>query len=266
MDTQCWISDDVELVSSCGAFNYPLHSHVSMLTLSCVRSGQVTFSTRSGTRHYRAGECFDIQPHVAHSLSRAADSEVVSVCCATSRVYVNGILKRSRVQSILADMQENDLLVEYEVEACKNVLKSMPSTFADSAAGDSVTRQLLVALETHPEVDVPLAALTRQCGRSLWYAIRCFRETTGLTPHQFLIQNRIRQAKRLLREQDSLTNAALSAGFYDQSHLNRCLLRSMGLTPARYRAACHNVACYGVACAGGTCGSAQRREKFGEEV
>lgn len=171
MDTQCWISDHVELVQSFGAFDYPLHSHVSMLTLNCVRSGQVTLSTRSGTTRYSAGECFAIQPHVVHYLSRSTDSEVISVCCATSHVYMNGILNHLRVQRILADVQIKNMLVGHEVEAYKNVLKSIPSTFADPTARDSVTQKLVVALETHSEVDVPLATLTRQYGRSLWHAI-----------------------------------------------------------------------------------------------
>lgn len=263
MHTQFWISDDVELVCSRGEFDYPLHSHISMLTLNYVRSGQLTLSTRSGEVHYTAGECFGIQPHVAHSLSRSADSEVVSVCCAVQYAYVEGILNRHYVQNALTELQNNKLLAVHEVEKYTCILSFMPNRLADSDIDDAATHLLFTALETHPEENIPLAQWSIQCGRSVWYAIRRFREVTGLTPHQFQIQNRIRQAKRLLRENTSLTDVALSAGFCDQSHLNRCLLRSLGLTPARYREACH-VACGNVACAGATCGSAQCRKKFGK--
>ena len=57
----------------------------------------------------------------------------------------------------------------------------------------------------------------------------------GLTPHQFQMQNRVRKAQRLLRDSAPTAEAALAAGFCDQSHLSRYFKQIVGLTPGQYR-------------------------------
>jgi AraC-like DNA-binding protein len=46
---------------------------------------------------------------------------------------------------------------------------------------------------------------------------------------------RLEQARRLMAEGQGLTDAALGAGFADQSHFTRQFKRSYGLTPGRWR-------------------------------
>lgn len=64
--------------------------------------------------------------------------------------------------------------------------------------------------------------------------VRSFRRELGTTPQQYLIHRRLALARRYLREGMSPSDAALCAGFYDQSHLGRHLKRKLGLTPASY--------------------------------
>jgi transcriptional regulator GlxA family with amidase domain len=66
--------------------------------------------------------------------------------------------------------------------------------------------------------------------------IREFKRNIGLAPHHFQIQNRIRQAKHLLTQDDNvnITEVALATGFCDQSHFTKCFKRIVGLTPSQY--------------------------------
>ena len=63
------------------------------------------------------------------------------------------------------------------------------------------------------------------------YFNRVFRRHYGLTPHAYLINRRVQHGQHLLRQGLSLADAALSAGFADQAHMNRDVLALTQLTP-----------------------------------
>jgi AraC family transcriptional regulator len=68
---------------------------------------------------------------------------------------------------------------------------------------------------------------------------RCFRNTTGLTPHAYVMQQRLLRARLLIASTSlGLTEIALRAGFSDQSHLTRWFQRRMGFTPGAFRSQC----------------------------
>jgi AraC-like DNA-binding protein len=92
-------------------------------------------------------------------------------------------------------------------------------------------------LEDEPESSVSLGALADLCGLSRFQLLRGFSKDMGATPHAYLIQLRVRKARRLLAIGKSPVEAALLAGFADQSHLTRAFVRQFGVTPGRYQAA-----------------------------
>lgn len=66
--------------------------------------------------------------------------------------------------------------------------------------------------------------------------IRGFKAKTGLTPIAFQIVHRIDAAKKMMRQDLPLTEIALAAGFYDQSHFIHIFKEYVGVTPGEYRA------------------------------
>jgi len=67
---------------------------------------------------------------------------------------------------------------------------------------------------------------------------RQFREVIGNSPHQFLMEYRVEQAKGMLAERDRpLIDIALACGFADQPHFSRVFKRLTGVTPKAYRQA-----------------------------
>ena len=89
----------------------------------------------------------------------------------------------------------------------------------------------------HLNQDLSLSTLAQQIGFSPYHFARLFRRTTGESPHQFVLSQRIERAKALLREADlPLAQIALASGFASQSHLTQTFKRALGLTPADYRA------------------------------
>jgi AraC family transcriptional regulator len=63
-----------------------------------------------------------------------------------------------------------------------------------------------------------------------------FKQSTGLTPHQYVIQCRVERAKQLLLQGElTIADIAYRVGFANQSHLNRHFKRLFGVTPKAIR-------------------------------
>lgn len=89
-------------------------------------------------------------------------------------------------------------------------------------------------LDDKPQEDISLEELARLAGVSAFHLVRQFQKYYGLPPHAYQIQSRIRLSKRLIQQGYTLTDAALKAGFHDQSHLSRHFKRTVGITPGHY--------------------------------
>jgi AraC-like DNA-binding protein len=91
-------------------------------------------------------------------------------------------------------------------------------------------------LRAHSGEEVTLRDLVRLTGLTPYHLCRVFRQATGLTPHAFQIQARVRHARALLLAGCPIAQAATEAGFCDQAHLTRHFKAITGLSPARYLA------------------------------
>ena len=84
--------------------------------------------------------------------------------------------------------------------------------------------------------DIGLNDLAQQVGVSPHYFAGLFKQSTGQSPHQYIIEQRIEAARHLLQTTDMpITEVAAQVGFYDQSHLARHLRRQLGVSPKTLR-------------------------------
>jgi AraC-like DNA-binding protein len=91
-------------------------------------------------------------------------------------------------------------------------------------------------LMQHLAHDVSLADAARECALSRSHFSKAFKQTTGQTPHAWLVAQRIEAARSLLAHPDvPIAEIASSCGFSDQSHLTRVFTAHMGTSPARWR-------------------------------
>lgn len=85
--------------------------------------------------------------------------------------------------------------------------------------------------------DVGLNSLAAQLGISPYHFARLFKLSTGLPPHRYVMELKIRKAQELLRNPRlSLAEISYQLGFSSQSHFTAAFRRIVGTTPARYRA------------------------------
>ncbi len=86
------------------------------------------------------------------------------------------------------------------------------------------------------EEDLSLAALAEVADLSQFHFVRAFRRTTGFTPQQFLMQQRIELAKELLAKNDlPIVEISLRTGFKNQSHFTTLFRKYTKFTPKLWR-------------------------------
>ncbi|MES0870559.1 AraC family transcriptional regulator [Pseudovibrio sp. SCP19] len=83
--------------------------------------------------------------------------------------------------------------------------------------------------------NVHLDDLVNISGRSKYHLIRSFKKATGQTPHAYLTDVRVRNARRLLVRGASPSETASLCGFADQAHLTRQFKSRVGTTPAAFQ-------------------------------
>jgi AraC family transcriptional regulator len=97
-------------------------------------------------------------------------------------------------------------------------------------------QKVLDYIHDHLTTDLSLDAIAQHLGMSRYYFVRLFKQSMGMTPHQYVLQQRIEVAKQLLKHRGlTLSEIALRCGFADQNHLGKQFRKLVGVLPRAYR-------------------------------
>jgi AraC family transcriptional regulator len=82
--------------------------------------------------------------------------------------------------------------------------------------------------------DLTVSRIAQAVYISPYHFTKLFKQSTGQSPHQYVVEARVRKAKELLTKgKFTISEAAYHVGFVDQSHLTRHFKRVFGLPPKR---------------------------------
>ena len=99
-----------------------------------------------------------------------------------------------------------------------------------------VVRRLREHIDSNIDQRISVEALAKLANLSVCYFVRAFKQSVGVTPHDYLIRRRVKRTMELLSGTDmSLSETALAAGFADQSHCARRFRQHVGMSPRDYR-------------------------------
>jgi AraC family transcriptional regulator len=211
--------------------------------------------------HYEPGTLF-ITPRFHPMFVRAIDAHYMMVNVSDTALNLDddrGAEVHVRSQMQLEDRRIQGLMMALSAE--RRVGFPSGTTFLDSIemALASVLRQGHASELTHVQQfqggltplrlrramefihanlhrDMTLREIADAVGLSVSHFSHMFRSSTSLSPHQFIVQLRVKRASELLRTSNSrILDVATACGFKTQQHFARLFRRGLGVNPTEYR-------------------------------
>jgi AraC-like DNA-binding protein len=221
-------------------------------------AGVQTFRYRGEQRYCLPGECHILHPDEMHDGASATgeafhyrivylDPRLIQDALGGAPLPFVGtpVVAASRVPAGLPsvawdidteidDVGRNDLVVTLADLLLAAALETPPRP---AALAHSEMTRVRDFIAVKPEHRPSMAALERLSGLDRWTIARQFRLLFGTSPSRFRTLRRLDRVRRLLMGGMPLAEAALEAGFADQSHMSRRFRSAYGLTPAAWLAA-----------------------------
>lgn len=101
---------------------------------------------------------------------------------------------------------------------------------------DKTSQKVMDILQANLTNGIALLDIAKEMNISVQYLCRIFKKTTGLSPHQYLLRERVYLARTLILETPTpLAEIALEVGFTDQSQLSTTFKNVLGCSPSQLR-------------------------------
>jgi AraC-like DNA-binding protein len=234
---------------------YPMHTHESW-TLLIVDDGMVRYDLHHHEHGAREQVVTLLPPHVPHN-GRAATSAgfrkrviyldlsqlpTTLIGPAVSQPLLPDPLLRQRIHQLhrvlgqAGEEFEAENRLAFIAERLRRHLakpESQPDE-AGVAPPATVADGLRDLMDTSFRDKVTLRDAAGTLHAHPAHLVRMFSRKFGISPHQYVTGRRVDLARRLLLDGMPPSQAAVEAGFYDQSHLSRHFTAVVGTSPGRY--------------------------------
>jgi AraC family transcriptional regulator len=140
----------------------------------------------------------------------------------------NGSIDRLYTESL------TDTLLVHLLRYCSS--HSASRSLSTQGLANYQLQEILDYIHEHLTEDLSLAAIAIMAGMGVHHFGNLFKRATGLSPYQYVIQQRLARAKELLKDRErSIVDIAIQSGFANQSHLTRLFSKHLSITPKKYR-------------------------------
>jgi AraC family transcriptional regulator len=117
-----------------------------------------------------------------------------------------------------------------------HAVKHRPAQLYRGGLGSARLRKIKELVHAKMEDDLSLDEMAQTVGLSTAHFARMFRKSTGETPHQFVLRQRLERAKAMLRAPDArVLDVAVACGFKTQQHFAQAFRELSGVSPTEYR-------------------------------
>jgi AraC family transcriptional regulator len=117
-----------------------------------------------------------------------------------------------------------------------HAVRHRPVQIYQGGLGSARLRRIKELVHAKMEDDLSLDEMAQSVGLSTAHFARMFRKSTGETPHQFVLRQRVERAKAMLRAAGArVLDVAVACGFKTQQHFAQVFCDVCGISPTRYR-------------------------------
>lgn len=215
-------------------------------------AGDVSLLSMSEPSHWHWTENIDVSHvYLSNELMSRVASDVMQ--CAIAQVRLHDVLRAQDpilvgiTDAITREAQQRGIGGALYAEALGMQLSvhllrhyaNVRIRSADPRAclSPSQVRRVREYIDTHLHEALSIQELADVLGLGAWTFARQFRATLDCAPHAFVIEQRVKRAKRLLCEGAlAIKEIAACCGFSDQAHMTRAMRARLGVTPAQLRA------------------------------
>jgi AraC family transcriptional regulator len=118
----------------------------------------------------------------------------------------------------------------------EHAVRHRPVQVYRGGLGSARLRRIKELVHANMEDDLSLDEMAESVGLSTAHFARMFRKSTGETPHQFVLRQRLERAKAMLRAPDArVLHVAVACGFKTQQHFAQVFRDVWGVSPTEYR-------------------------------
>lgn len=223
-------------IVAAGSFLYRAHAGRELLTPGSLMLGSAGGSFECSHEHGTGDRCisFSYSPDRFDRLD--ADPRFRSLRLPPVRPLSPLIAQASANLAGAAGPSWEELSIELAAHAVQ--LDRGQSSLPGSAGPGAIARvaRVLRTIENNPDAPHDLTTLAGGARLSPFHFLRTFQEVAGVTPHQFLLRQRLRRAAlRLTTEPAKVVDIALECGFGDVSNFNRNFRAEFGMSPRAWR-------------------------------
>lgn len=174
--------------------------------------------TEGATQHLEIAPQLKLRDPLIHSIGLALKTELQSDT-GSSRLYVETMVNALAVHLSRRYSTQKSMIREASSGLPQYKLKAVLSYIYGALDQELSLNELAAVVQISPH-----------------YFATLFKQSTGLTPHQYVIKCRIERAKQLLVKQElNIAAIAQSVGFQNQSHFTRVFRQYTAITPRAYR-------------------------------
>ncbi len=220
------------------------HKHRSHELVYCLE-GQGTVHINNQKSEFSTGDYYITRAGTIHTESDDCNTSIIYfyfdapdelVCEGIHSDYDASIL--SMVKKLRQETEENELHKESMMQALLTRILIEALRSEKNNTGKQGIRAVLKYVNENIDREIDFKKLAKQQHYSFDRFRHIFKEYTGFSPHQYIINARVEKAKILLRlnPNASLTEISFNCGFSSSSHFSKAFRSKVGTTPSEYAA------------------------------
>ncbi len=244
-------------------FSYDLHTHATAC-FALITKGAIRIRMRGGETIARTGDLYAINPDEPHAGWPVDDggwsqrtlyvdlgqlgSRLADAGSRPATMSIRGpIIRDAALANSFSQLhvhsenngpqlERDHLLLAFARHLFDRHVSAAPPAHREGSESKAI-KAAKEYLDRRLDERVGLTDLAAAADLPAYRLYRAFERETGMTPHEYQRQARIRTAQRLLRDGGELSAIAAATGFSDQAHFTRSFRSRMGITPGAYRSA-----------------------------